>query len=424
MNRIYSFSMLALCFFLSLSTAKAQIWADLTPFFEQLDSDSRNDFSNNLDELIETFDYNSIQLGGVIDSLLNGLDVLDMGSIDSMLLAWGNNRDDLILTLGNGDFNMLDSLFIISEYDRVNELWYLNLDSLNQLLNDFRDTTTTFDPNLAAETGDRFEVFEGLWTQIFGDLQAMVEGGFDATDPNGFGNFGSALDTLFSSMFDLELAFGQEFASARFYSETYGVTTSVIRLGSVPRFNTDWEARWHLQGSFFNNNEEIMAETNTIKDGFNNFLCNGEFAIMYNPLISQAPGKEFRLYSSLGMEMGTYAPAHVQPGNPSTEPRVGNTTGFGPQMGAGMILSMGDISFYTFGTFAIGSVVDENSFRANNNYRFNSRSVNAGLRYGNVVNILYTYGAGDWAPNQAKSVEFNRVTIGIILDALNRGPRG
>lgn len=424
MNRIYIYLVAVLFLLLGSSTAEAQIWADLTPFFEQLDNDDRSDFSNNLDELIETFDYSSIELHGVIDSLLNGLEVLDMGSIDSMLLAWGNNRDDLILTLGNGDFNMLDSLFIISEYDRVNALWYLNLDSLNQLLDQYQDTTATYDPNLANEAADRFEVFEGLWTQIFGDLQAMVEGGFDATDPDGFGNFASALDTLFSSMFDLELAFGQEFAQAKFYEEAYGVTTSVIRLGSVPRFNTDWEARWHVQGSFFNNNEEIMAETNTIEEGFNNFLCNAQFAIMYNPIISQERGNIFRLYTSLGMEMGTYVPAHVRPGDPSTEPRVGNTTGYGPQIGAGMVVNTGDISFYTFGTLATGDVIDENSFWAGNGYRFNSSSVNAGLRYGNVVNILYTYGTGSWARNENKFVEYNRVSIGIILDALRRGPRG
>lgn len=409
--------MAVLFFLLSLSTAQAQIWADLTPIFEQLDAGDREDFSNDLTDLIDEFDYNSFQLNGAIDSLFLGLGGLGVnGPIDSMLAAWGNNRDNLLEFLDNSGLGMGDSLLIISEYDRVNELWYLNLDSLNQVLNNYQDTIP-FDPDLADEAGDRFEVFEGLWTQIFGDLQEMVEGGFDATDPNGIGNFRPVLDTLFGSLFDLELAFGQENANAFFWGEEYSIRTSVMRVGSVPRFNTSWEARWHLQGSFFNADETNVRETTSIEEGFNSFLCNAQFAIMYNPIINCVGGTVFRLYSSLGFEMNTYAPAH----NLADDRRVGNTTGYGPQMGAGMIVNVGDaISFYTFGTLSTGQVVDEDSFWSNTGYRHSSRSINAGLRYGNAVNLLYTHGTGDWARNGNKSVEFSRITLGIILDTLGR----
>ena len=83
-------------------------------------------------------------------------------------------------------------------------------------------------------------------------------------------------------------------------------------------------------------------------------------------------------------------------------------------MGAGAIINVKAATLYTYGTLATGDVIN------GSDYRFNARSANAGIRYGDEVNILYSYGKTRWAPNNNKMVDYHRVTVGIILSALNR----
>ncbi len=385
MKQIYSMVIAALCLALSAGTAEAQ-WSDLAPVFEQLDSTERANFLENLDALQESWHYGSIELGSIVDSLANGLSVYDpTAPVDSMLMAWSANRNDLLAMLDSSNLDMPDSLALIMEYDRVNDIWNMNLDSLNAVLELYSDSTV-FSPGLADEAVQRFEVFEGLWTQSFNQLQESLKHGFNLTEPEGINELQEVVDTLFSSMFDLELAYGQEFVDARYYGEAYSVVASAIRLGSVPQFDRPWEARWHVKGSFFFADEEFAEETSSFIEGLNGLLCDGQFALMYNPMITCTNGITFRLYSSLGMEVSTYVPAHVTPGLEETRDNVGNTTGYGPQMAAGMIVNVGSTTLYTFGTLAQGDVFNSPD------YEFRARSVNAGLRIGNAVNILYSHG--------------------------------
>lgn len=404
-------AMMAL-FFLTMShnPAQAQIWEELSPIFEQLDDTERANFADELGDLMESWHYGSIELNGIVDSLFNGQPIYDpTAPVDSMITAWMANREDIVSILDGSGLDMLDSLAVIEEYDQVNDIWNMNLDSLNAVLELYGDSTA-FSPGLAAEAVRRFEVFEGLWTQTFRDLRESVEFGFDSTDPQGIGNVRESLDTLFSDMFDLELAFGLEFADLRYYDESYSIKASVIRLASVPRFDRAWEAQWYLKGSFFDATDDLLDSGASLESGFNGLLCDGGFSLMYNPLIS----RNIRLFSSLGMVFRTYVPAHVRDFDPSTLDNVGKTTGYGPQMGAGAIVRAGPAIFYAYGTLAAGDVVN------GNNYRLHDRSANAGIRYGDSVNVLYSYGRTRWAPHDNKIADYHRVTVGIILSELNR----
>lgn len=415
MKQTYLVVMALFCLTISFNTAQAQIWSGFEPVFEQLDSTERANFADELDNLLDSWHYGSVELNSIVDSLFNGMSIYDpTAPVDSMLTAWTNNRNNLVDLLDGSGLEMLDSLALIDEFDRINEIWYVNLDSLNAVLELYGDSTA-FSPGLAQEAVRRFEVFEGLWTQIFRDLQESVENGLDLTDPNGIGNFPELLDTLLGSSFDLELAYGQEFADVRYYDETYSVTANMIRLGSVPRFDRNWEARWSIKGSFFNADAEILAEASSLVEGFNGLLCNAQFALMYNPTISRSRrGVTIRLYSSLGMEASTYVPPHVRDYDPRSLDNVGNTTGYGPQIGAGAVISVGQASLYTYGTLSTGDVVQ--GF----DYRFRGRTANAGIRYGNAVNVLYSYGNAQWAPNRNKFIEYHQISVGVILAELHR----
>ena len=414
MKQTYLVVMALFCLTISFNRAQAQIWSEFAPIFEQLDDTERVNFAEELQNLMDSWHYGSVELNSIVDSLFNGQSIYDPGApIDSMLTAWMNNRAELVSILDGSGVSIMDSLAVLGEFDRVNDIWDMNLDSLNEVLELYSDSTA-FSPGLAQEAVRRFEVFQGLWTQIFSDLQESVQAGFDTTNPQGIGNLGETLDTLFSDIFDLEIAYGQEFADIRYYDESYSVTANVIRLASVPHFDRDWEAQWYIKGSFFNATDDILDNGVNLQPGFNGLLCDGGFSLLYNPMISCTRGVTIRLYSSLGMAFSTYVPAHVRDFDPRTQDNVGKTTGYGPQMGAGAIINVGPATLYTYGTLATGDVVN------GNDYRFNARSANAGIRYGDEVNILYSYGKTRWAPNNNKMVDYHRVTVGIILSALNR----
>lgn len=414
MNNINNFLLIGgmLIMLLPLST-NAQEWGDLGAIIGQLDSTEQINFLEELDNLQDSWHYGSVELGSIVDSLANGLPIYDpTAPVDSMLDAWANNREEILMILDTANLNMMDSLLIINEYDEINEIWDLNLDSLNSALELINDSLL-FSPGLIEEAVVRFEVFEGLWNQIFDELEDELLDDIDLSDPQGLGsNIMEVFDTLFSeSMFDLELAYGQEFADVRFYDENYTVTANVIRLASVPRFDTDFETSWYLKGSYFIADDMNTLDAPSIQQGFNGFLCDGGFSVMYNPMISCTNGVTFRLLSSLGMELSTYVPSHIRTG---FEGNVGKTTGYGPRMGAGMIVTVGSNAFYTFGTLSQGDIVNG----IDDTYRYHSRTVNAGLRVGDAINVLYTTGVGIWAPNNNKRVDYHRVTLGLILDEL------
>lgn len=312
---------------------------------------------------------------------------------------------------GSG-LSMLDSLAVMDEFDRINQIWDSNLDGLNTALEEY-DGSASFAPGPAEDAVEEFEESEGEWEDNFEYLENTFWHDLNNTGPRGPGNAEETLDVFFGSMFDFELAFGKEFADARYYDESYSVAASVIRLASVPSFSFDWEARWSITCSFFDVDEQF-GDSGSLLDGFNGLMGNAQFALMYNPLIGSTPDGVIRLYSSLGIEAATYVPPHVRPYQPSSLDNVGNTTGYGPQIGAGAIIKVGPASLYAYGTLSAGDVAEGYS------YRFRHQAVNAGIRYGDLVNVLYTYGSARWAPHQHKYLEYHRVTIGIILDELSR----
>ena len=124
-------------------------------------------------------------------------------------------------------------------------------------------------------------------------------------------------------------------------------------------------------------------------------------------------GKILRLYTSIGMEAAAYMPSHIEVGAPgSAGSRVGKTTGYGPQVGVGFTAGYENVIFYSYGTVAHGAIIESDD------YRYNSMTINAGFRFGNTLNVRYSYGDYAWAPDGNKTAQLSRFTVGIIIDDL------
>ncbi len=210
------------------------------------------------------------------------------------------------------------------------------------------------------------------------------------------------------------MAYGQETSNIHFWGDEYSVRANVIRVASVPTFRQNMETSWAAETSFFNKSENSQQETSVaLKDGMNTLMYHGNFSLLFLPQVGFVNnGKaEFRIYTSIGLDIGSYVPSHVDSDYPE---RVGLTTGFGPEVGLGFVVNLESVSLYGYGTIAQGAI------EAADFYNYNSSSLNTGIRIGDVLNIRYTLGESRWANKGHKKANFSRFTVGILLDSLNR----
>lgn len=386
---------------------------------EQTFIDQLNDLNDSL--FTDRFDglrFTDIDLGGAQDSLFSHINAGSMPEADSLNAFWNFNQGELDGFLQGGTLNPEDSASLSGIFFDLNGSWYENNDSLNSVLNGF----PSFDPGtISGETGDgeiRWEQYQGPWVQSYRELlNNQFLPTLEEAENGGLNNLEEvANNSLFSSLFDIELAYGQEWSQVRFYRERYQTRSNAVRIASVPTYRQTLEMRWGLNASFFDNNQSASIDgTASLTEGLNPLLYSGNFALMYLPQFgSIGQQASFHLYTSVGMDLGTYVPAHVSNHSPMANNRVGKTTGFGPQIGAGFVVNYSELSFYSYGTIASGSVVNDMEL----DYNYDSATVNAGIRYGDAVNFLFTTGTSSWAPNGSKSTTFTRFTVGVILDRL------
>lgn len=398
--------------------AQSRGWKELDPIVGQADMSTRDTFAVDLEILTEDFELEEIPWQELISNLLDietNLDDDIFGlPVDPLTVEWAAGLDTLNGLLGNSDLESADSMEVADQYQNINDTWNNSLDSFSNTLNIF-DGPLDLNPDIASEGFRRYEIMTGLRRQSGFILRRSVQRAQDGSEPLGIGNLKEALDTLFSTMFDLELAFGKETGTVNYYSQSYDPTATVVRVGSIPAFDRAWEAKWHVQAAFMQVEESQFGENVSINEGLNPLRYGGNFSFMFNPAIGRIrAGGQFRLYTSLGMEVDTYAPAHINPGNPSTLDNVGNTTGFGPQIGSGFIVSTPVATLYTYGTITYGRVANCPSY----NYR--GQTFHAGLRIGNTVNFRYEQGKANWAMDENKSFTYSRFTLGLLLADLFR----
>lgn len=401
-------------FLLGSMSIQAQITGNLHELLQQTTDDQRTEFFSLLDSIDAAGLHDSLGNSGVLDSLrdvVNGDNPI--GDLDSLTEAWSEGRADILEFLDGSDVDLLDQDTILGEFDRINSIWNDNVDGLSTIFDDYQDSLNVVDITVTNPPS-----FDHI---LLDDIMNAV----DTTDANGLGGFGSVFGELFdASLFDhMELAYGRAAVTVGFYglnAELGMDELQAFRLGSVPSFNSDWEAQWHVAGTWTNTSDWQSFETETNSSGsqetgFHPLTLGLSISTMFNPKIGwfpTSPMTTIRLITSIGVDVSTYVPSHSD-FNQKTNQNVGFTTSFGPEVGTGFAVNVGPLSTYAMGKMAYGLIGNSPGY----NYR--SVKFEAGTRYGNAINIRYTIGQQDWAPNGNKSVTTaQQVTIGILVDAL------
>lgn len=403
---------------LSINHTKAQ-----APLFEellnQMTSTQQANFLNDFNNLDNEFDLDLFQDTGVLEELLNtildGTPTLDHSYSDAFSVGYGY--------LGFGySSTILDSTdvdLIGEDYFRLDTIFDGNFEDLQNISSTYQDDLlfdeqTTID--LEAEEDD-------INFDLFNLQETLLEDGADAS-ADGLGDFSSILDQLFSpQQFPLlELGFGVQKADITYWANRYLVDTKVIRVGSVlrtPSLETTVEGRWHMQASWI---DEPIGGGGEIPAGVSKeiqpLLLDGACSAMVARVLFCSEVLEGRLLTTLGAEVGTYAPAHDKDFLPKSRDNKGYTTGLGPQAGLGFSIRALDVglTFYSLTTIAYGDVLSGPS-----NYRYQSTRAEAGVNFNDIVNIRYATGTQNWAPDGLRRVHRgHEVIVGIILNSLNR----
>lgn len=417
MRKISTLLSTVLCLIIFQNDTDAQNWQGLFgPIFEQADSTTRDSFVTDLSILNEDPEVDQIEWDDIYDGLfsINLSPSVFLEPIDSLNIEWAAGLDTLNNLLDGSDLNTADSSEVVGEYIRLNDIWLNSLDSFESTLSIY-EGPVSFSSDAIEEGSERYEKFTGLRTQSGHILQRSWERALDGTEPKGIGDLMEVFNTTFSSIFDLELAFGLENGTFNYYNEFYAASAKVIRVGSMPKLNQTWEAKWNVHATFFNVQPNQLNEITNLPLGLNPLRYGGNFSFMFNPALGRMrTGGQFRLYSSLGLAVDAYVPPHINPNNPKTADNKGKTTGYGPELATGFIINTDAVTFYTYAAKAYGGIANCPG------REYHAESVQAGLRFGDALHLQYELGKASWAPNDYKQTSYNRFTVGLKLDALYR----
>ena len=399
---------------IALPNLNAQSWNQFGSFTNFFNNTQTSFFNYELDGVQNDFDLEAMDLSEAIDGLNQQIETNPLeGGAGSFDVFW--NTDNAFIIDG-GEFNGDNSDAASNQNDNVNNVWNAELDNLNNGINGYQDELNGVNLNV-------FNQGEAQAANAHGDTELAM------TNMNGrterflkYHRHQSTDDidevfirSLFSSALDLELAYGIEFSDTYFWGDFYSARANLIRVASVPTFRNNFETSWAFETSFMNGNESVEQETNlTLNAGLNTLMYHGEFSFLFLPQLGTIGGGEFRLYTSIGFDLSSYAPSHV---NSRFNNRVGMTTGYGAQVGAGFVVNLQAVSIYSYGTLTRGDVEVS---ATHDGYDYNAATVNAGIRIGNAMNIRYTLGQNSWAFDGQKERNFNRFTVGLLLDSLRR----
>lgn len=397
--------------------ANAQNWGNFGPILSQLDSVQRVQFLANLNTTQNSLNLDSLNLGAALDSLNNAIVGSNPTSnLDSLAADWGIQRDSLASWLPGTTLNVADQDTVLSEFDRIKEIWFNNNDSITRAFGIYQDSLQGNVPGFGTS-------FDTLGTQHQLGLDSLNNNLANAlinAPANGVGNLGSIFNQIFNKnlITSLEMYGGRLTSTGSYYTNNFATPANVIGVRSVEQFDRSWEPRWAFQISGTtkplgdaSNGEKSAASGNST---FNPLSIDGNFSIMYNlELISVGENLPVRLISLVGIEASTFCPTYREFNQPFTNTNKGFTTGWGPQVGAGFSTKIARFTAYTLGTLSYGEV----NLGGPGYYYFNTQ-VEAGIRFDNKVTMRIRTGTTTWAPQNHKIFKSHQVTIGLPLSAL------
>lgn len=402
-------------FMLSIGSMNAQ-----STLFEellgQMDAPQQESFLEDLGNIQNDFELDLFQNPEILDSLIHTI-IDEAPTLDNSYSdAWSTGLDYLDVGVSSNIVSPIDQDFALG----IDNIFETNFDDFGSIFSD-NQVDLLFNQNDAIS-------LDYLEPEINSDLSTLQETMLAAgenTPANGLGNFSSILDQIFSpNQFPLlELAFGVQNADIKYWDKEYMVKPKLIRIGSVPRLNQQEiisiEGLWHAQASWV---DEPIGGGAEIPDGVKSdiqpLLLDLSCSAIVNRFLFCSATIEGRLLTTLGAEVGTYAPAHREDFGPRNNNNKGYTTGLGAQTGVGFAIRMldGGLSFYTLTTVAYGDVIE-----SKRPYRYRSLKTEANVNLNNIINVRYSTGVQNWAPDQHRNVRrSHEVTIGLIIGNFNR----
>ncbi|MBC7775387.1 MAG: hypothetical protein H7246_08110 [Phycisphaerae bacterium] len=420
-STIRLFTLIAFFSIQSITSLLAQDWGDFEFLLSQMDSAQRAEYLESLGTLQNITNQGTYNFNSALDSLNASLDGQNpaMPSLGAMLPPDSIVGNYLTTFLNSSNFGTQDSLSLLGEFDLINAFQATHLDSLYNLFGTYQNQFNSPPqlPNTYPGSSD--------WLANVGTLISNQDSAFVSIPALGLGGFDAALDQLFDpTVFTrIEIFAGVQNARTSYYGLDEAITAPVFGIRSVEQFNKSWEPRWRVQSSWLNNKSDVINNetiTQQVK-GFSPFIINGSFDVMYNPtIVPGSNGVPVRLLTMLGMEAGTYAPAHRNPADPTSFNNKGFTTGWGPVLGTGVSSRVGNLTIYALGTVSYGKVVYGSEPHATN-YRFRSNRLEAGVQYANAVTVRYENTiSANWANDGNKHVRFHQVTVGLPTTGLFR----
>lgn len=398
---------------IALPSLNAQGWGQMSSLTNFFNNHGSSFFDSQLNSSQNDFTFDTSDLDGAVDGLNDQIANNPLDNADSFDEFW--NSDNSFIDAANG-FNGMgsgDSTSIDNQYGDINDIWNNQMDSLNTGIGSYQDELNNVNLNTFQQNGAQGEFNQDASME---SIENEFNSFFKRRRGQPTADLDGILSSLFSSALDLELAYGQENADIHFWGDNYSVRANVIRVASVPTFRSNFETSWAFETSFFNTRDNLQQETSvSLKDGLNTLMYHGNFSLLYLPRVGAVNrNKEFRIYTSIGLDVGTYAPSHENGRFPE---RVGLTTGFGPEVGLGFIVNLEAISMYSYGTIAYGDI---EATEISPEYKYAASAINAGIRIGDALNIRYTLGQSSWAFDGRKTANFSRFTVGVLLDSLSR----
>jgi hypothetical protein len=397
-------------------------WGSFNTVLQQLSQAERNTYFNNLDRLNRDFDPRALDLNIPMQGLNNALESGNPAAgLSGFSSEWQGAGILLNNGLGNSGLNNEDKGVLLNGFHQLEYIWQKTYKDIKRTGNGHLDDGYRT-PLLPSRINQRDYK---LWSSAQDILQKDLRINSTYEPAKGLGNFKSLFKELFNpSLFtDIEFYGGAQNANVQYYTQHYGKSLPVVGIGTVEQFNTTCEARWRGSVSFErnqssnndnNNNEALNSAQQT--PGFNPLLLYGEFSMMFNPLLinSNLSRSTLRLISSLGIDVGTYAPDHRTPQKPNNK---GFATGCGPKLGAGFAVRLGLITSYAMGSLAYGEVNCPGM--VNDSYR--SYGLEAGIKYLNRFTVRYEMRNTDWTNglnSRIKNARSNQITIGIPITNL------
>jgi len=171
----------------------AQNWGTFTPILSQLDSAQRAQYLSNLSNLQTAWNTDSLNLGSGLDSLNSALGGIDPTTgLDSLTAEWGIRRDSLLSLLPGSVLNAPDQDTLISEFDRIRDIWFANNDSITRGFGLYQDSLQGNVPVF----GTSFDTLGTEHQLSLDSLNQNLTAAFGSTPANGVSNISSFFNQI------------------------------------------------------------------------------------------------------------------------------------------------------------------------------------------------------------------------------------